>query len=160
MDACNRVHPGKIHGPWKVLCDNESFLRAAPSMAAYRRKNMQHIKLPATSPDVNPVEKMWGWAWKKLRKRGLADLSAGRRLLGKSAYRQRVRSLLNNPAAQEVASQFFSASTKLPLRSLRPRVQLSRGEKCILCLVTVHGAFFEFEACLSLCCLMPLFFKR
>ena len=107
VDACKGVHPGKIHGPWKVLCDNESFLRAAPSMAAYRRKNMQLIKLPATSPDVNPVEKMWGWAWKKLRKRGLADLSAGRRLSGKTAYRQRVRSLLNNPAAQQVASNFF-----------------------------------------------------
>ena len=64
--ACKRVRPGKNRGPWKVLCDNESFLRAVPSMAAYRRKNIEFIKLPTKSPDFNPVEKMWGWARKKL----------------------------------------------------------------------------------------------
>ena len=76
-------------------------------MAAYRRKNIELIKLPARFPDLNPVEKMWGWARKKLRKRDLADLSAGRRILGKTAYRQRIRSLLNSATAQHVAAKFF-----------------------------------------------------
>ena len=64
-------------------------------------------QLPPRSPDLNPVEKMWGWSRKKLRKRDLADLSAGRPLLGKTAYRQRVRCLLRNAAAQHVARKFF-----------------------------------------------------
>ena len=81
-------------------------------MAAYRRKNIQLIKLPAKSPDLNPVEKMWGWARKKLRKRGLADLTARHRILGKIAYRQRLRFLLNNAAAQHVASKFFKRPHK------------------------------------------------
>ena len=76
-------------------------------MAVYRRKNIRLIKLPAKSPDLNPVEKMWGWARKKLRKRDLADLTAGRCILGKTAYRQRLRCLLNSAAAQHVASKFF-----------------------------------------------------
>ena len=105
--ACKRVRPGKHRGPWKVLCDNESFLRAEASMAAYRRMNIELIKLPAKSPDLNPVEKMWGWARKKLRKRDLVDLSAGRRILGKTAYRHRIRTLLNSAAAQRVATKFF-----------------------------------------------------
>ena len=50
---------------------------------------------------------MWGWARKKLRRRDLADLSAGRRILGKTAYRQRILSLLNSAAAQHVAAKFF-----------------------------------------------------
>ena len=76
-------------------------------MAAYRRKNIQLIKLAAKPLNLNPVEKMWGWARKKLRKRELADLTAGRRIVGKTAYRQRLRCLLNNAAAQHVASKFF-----------------------------------------------------
>ena len=64
-------------------------------------------QIAAKSLDLNPIEKMWGWARKKLRKRGLADLTARHRILGKIAYRQRLRCLLNSAAAQHVASKFF-----------------------------------------------------
>ena len=58
VEACKRVRPGKIHEPWKVLYDKESFLRAAPCMAAYRRKTIQLIKLAAKPLNLNPIEKM------------------------------------------------------------------------------------------------------
>ena len=107
VEACKRVRPGKTRGPWRVLCDNETFLRAKESLAAYRRPRIELIKLSPRSPDLNPVEKMWGWSRKKLRRRDLADLSAGRPLLGRTAYRQRVRCLLRSSAAQRVAGKFF-----------------------------------------------------
>ena len=96
-------------------------------MAAYRVKNIQLIKLPAKSPDLNPVEKMWGWMRKKLRKRDLADLSAGRRILGKTAYRQRVRSLLNSPAAQHVAKKFFKRLQKTAIKVSEAKGAVVKG---------------------------------
>ena len=76
--ALRAVNPGKRTGPWKVLCDNESFLEHAESLEAYRKPRISLVHIPAKSPDVNPVEKFWGWARKRLHKMDLADLSAGR----------------------------------------------------------------------------------
>ena len=84
--------------------------------------------LVSTSFDLHPVEKMWGWARKKLRKRDSADRSAGRPILGKIAYRQRVRSLLNSSAAQHEATKFSKRLHKTAPWSLMLRVQLSRVE--------------------------------
>ena len=110
--ACERVRLGKNRGPCKVLCNNEPFLLAEPCVAAHRRKNIKVIKLLRKCPDLSSVEKMWGWARKMLRKRDLADLSAGRRNLGKTIDRQRVRSLLNSAAAQHVAAKLFKRLLK------------------------------------------------
>ena len=63
--------------------------------------------MPSKSPDLNPVEKMWGWARKKLRRMDLADLKARRPVLATIAYRERIRRLLQSADAKRVAKSFF-----------------------------------------------------
>ena len=86
--ALKKVNPETHRPPWKILCDNERFLRARESIKAYRPCKIELLKLPSKSPDLNPVEKMWGWARKKLRRMDLADLKARRPVLAKIAYRE------------------------------------------------------------------------
>ena len=57
VQALRIANPDKRNGPWKVLCDNESFPRAPESVAAHRRCNAHLVKMPPLSPDLNPVEK-------------------------------------------------------------------------------------------------------
>ena len=57
----------------------------------------------AKSPDLNPVEKFWGWARKKLHKMDLADLRAGRIDPGRIAYKERIKRLLIAANAQQEA---------------------------------------------------------
>jgi hypothetical protein len=103
FSALKAVNRGKTSGPWKVLCDNEAFLRAAPAMSAYRRYGISLLKLPARSPDLNPVEKMWGWVRKQLRDRDMRDMIAGVPVLPKTMYRARIKMLLQSQQAQNVA---------------------------------------------------------
>ena len=107
VGALNKLNPVKGRGRWKILSDNESFLRAPMSVSAHTRMRVDLVKLPAKSPDLNPVEKMWGWTRKRLRKMDLADLSARRPVLGRSAYRERIRRLLCGAPAQAAAKNFF-----------------------------------------------------
>lgn len=85
-------------------------------------KNIQLWKLPAKSPDLNPIEKMWGWARKRLRAMDLADLVARRPVLGKTAYKSRIRRLLATQRAQRVAKAFASN-----LRTVAVRVKAKKG---------------------------------
>ena len=103
IDALKAVNPLKKSGPWKIICDNESFLRAPESRKAYRRFGIDLIEIPPRSPDLNPVEKMWGWVRKQLRARDLRDFAQGVPVLGKVAYRERLRRLLRSSRAQAVA---------------------------------------------------------
>ena len=102
-DALRALNPRKPPGPWTILCDNESFLRAKLSMAAYRPKHIELWGVPAKSPDLNPVEMFWGWMRKKQRVMDLADMQKKRRLLGKTAYTARVKSVMRSQKAQTVA---------------------------------------------------------
>ena len=97
------MNPHRKKGPWSILCDGEAFLRARESMAAYRSKHITLWDVPAKSPDLNPVEMFWAWLRKKLRIMDLADLRKKRRPLGKSAYTQRVKSVIRTQKAQTVA---------------------------------------------------------
>ena len=90
-------------------------------MAAYRRHRISLMKLPSKSPDLNPVEKLWGWMRKRLRACDLADLSAGRPVLGKTAYRERIKRLMRSQAAQTVAKQFFKNLLSNAKRVLKER---------------------------------------
>ncbi len=74
-----------------------------PLPSVYRREKVKLWKLPAKSPDLNPIEKFWAWLRKELRRRDFADLRAGRPALGKSAYRERVRLVCRTKKAQRVA---------------------------------------------------------
>ena len=78
------LNPGRNRGPWKVLCDNEAFLRGNSSMKAYRMRGVELVELLAKSPVLNLVEKMWRWLRKRLRRMGLADLAAKRAVLGRT----------------------------------------------------------------------------
>ena len=73
--ALQAVNPGRASGPWKVLCDSESFLEHEHSKRAYRKPRVTLLHIPAKSPDLNPVKKFWGWAWKRVHKMDLADLT-------------------------------------------------------------------------------------
>ena len=125
--ALRAVNPGKVRGPWVILCDNESFLRAKPCMALYRRLNIKLLKLPAKSPDLNPVEKMWGWARKQLRAMDLADLAARRPVLGKTAYTERIKRLLKSPRAQRVAQNFAKNLITVAKRVVKAKGAAVRG---------------------------------
>ena len=91
--ALRALNPKKRRGPWTVLCDNEGFLRAKASMAAYSPRSITLWSVPPKSPDLNPVEMFWGWLRKKLRSMDLEDLRKKRRLLDKTAYVARVKGL-------------------------------------------------------------------
>lgn len=122
MAALRHCNPRKRSGPWGVLCDNEAFLRAGPCCTYYSRHNITLWNLPAKSPDLNPIEKMWGWMRKRLRAMDLADLKAGRPVPGRTAYRERVKRLLRSQKAQTVARNFYSN-----IRTVAKRVKKAKG---------------------------------
>ena len=68
------LNPKNKSGPWSILCDAESFLRAKVPMAAYSDKKICLWDVPPKSPDLNPVEMFWGWRRRKLRLMDLPDL--------------------------------------------------------------------------------------
>ena len=110
--ALRSLNPKKKSGPWTILCDGESFLRAPASMAAYRTKDVELWDVPAKSPDLNPVEMFWGWLRKKLRQMDLADLRAKRPVLGKTAYTARVKRVIRTQKAQSVAKSYAARFRK------------------------------------------------
>jgi len=111
-EGLKKVNQGRRSGPWKILCDNESFLRADISAAAHRRWRVGLIKLPARSPDLNPVEMFWAWLRKRLRALDLDDFVKRRPVPGKEAYKARVRRVLRSRQAQVVASKCFASLHK------------------------------------------------
>ena len=52
--ATQALAPVRPRGPWKVLCDNQSFLHTRASKRAM------------VKADLNPVEKMWTWLRRRL----------------------------------------------------------------------------------------------
>ena len=122
------MRPGKNRGPWRVLCDNETFLRAKASLAAYRRPRIELIKLPPRSPDFQS-------------KRCGAGLARNYANVTWQIFQQVVRSwgeqhignefgacleVLQPSVLQASSSRIF---TKLPRRFLPRRVLLSRADK-------------------------------
>ena len=102
-EALRFLNPRNKSGPWTILCDGESFLRAKECNTQYIAKKISLWSVPARSPDLNPVEMFWGWLRKKLRLMDLADLRKKRRPLGKQAYIQRVKGVIRSNKAQTVA---------------------------------------------------------
>ena len=103
LKALQTANSGKKHGPWRILCDNESFLRAPLSQAAHKKFKVELWKLPAKSPDLNPVEQYWAWVRKKMAAMDLADLAAKRQAIGKCAFKARFLRLVKTPAGKAVA---------------------------------------------------------
>lgn len=125
--ALRAVNNGKKNGPWTILCDNESFLRAKVCLPLYDRKNIKLWKLPARSPDLNPIEKMWGWARKRLTAMDLANLAAHRPVLKKPEYKARIKRLLASADAQRVAARFATNLHTVALRVKKAKGAAVRG---------------------------------
>lgn len=121
--AIQKLGPVQADGPWTVLCDNEKFLEAGASVAAYGDDvDLWHV--PAASPDLNPVEKFWGWVRRELRLKDIADWVAKRPVLGKVAHKRRIRSLIESQRAQRVAKKYAGN-----LRSVCKEVVQKKGAR-------------------------------
>ena len=72
-----------------------------------KRLNAAKVKLwgvPSRSPDCSPVGRFWSWLRRQLRAMDLKDAVAKRPVLGKTAYKARVRRVCQTKAAQVVAA--------------------------------------------------------
>ena len=112
VSAVQSLRPVKAHGPWHVLCDNESFLNAGECHAQYRKLKLHLWQIPPRSPDLNPIERFWAYLRKRLRKLDLQDALRGRPVLGKRAYKARVRTVVKSVHAQTVAKQIAKGYMK------------------------------------------------
>ena len=79
---------------------------------AHGRSHTALWHIPPRSPDLNPVERFWGWLRQRLRAMDLADLKAGRRPEKKAGLKARVRALLKSPKGKEVAKNHFLSLQK------------------------------------------------
>ena len=61
---------------------------------------------------MNPVEKFWAWARKRLRAMDLADLKAGRQPIQRTAFKARVRNLMHTNKAKLVAKNYMASLKK------------------------------------------------
>ena len=113
MKAVQTLKPSGGHAPWGLLCDNEKFLFAKDAKAFYQKKNIKLVSIPPRCPDLNPIESFWGWLRRALKLRDLHDLRLGRRPLGKTAYKARVKALLRTKKAQDVAKAKFNRFKKV-----------------------------------------------
>ena len=126
-NAIKSLSPVKPDGPWHVLSDNESFLSAKGALAEYQRTKVRLWHIPARSPDLNPVEKIWGWLRKELRRRDLADMVNRRPVLNKMAYRARVREVCRSAKAKRVAKNIAGGLRKVCKEVLDKKGAATRG---------------------------------
>ena len=110
--AINKLQPARPTGPRRILCDNEKFLYAKASNAHYKEHNIALLRIPARSPDLNPIEMFWAWVRRQLRLKDLDDLKSGCQVLGKAAMKSRVKALLKSKKAQKVAGNIFFSLKK------------------------------------------------
>jgi hypothetical protein len=125
--ALRAVNPGRHVGPWHVLCDNESFLRAPLSRKAHRAAGVVLWKIPAGSPDLNPVEKYWSWVRWSLRQKDMADLVAKRPPITKFAFKRRVQNLFRSRRSQQVAAACAGSLRKTALEVIRVKGAAAKG---------------------------------
>ena len=111
--AIKELRPVRKAGPRSVICDNEGFLRARAAKKEYDCLRVTLWKLPPRSPDLNPVEQFWGWLRKRLRAMDLQDAVRKRPVLGKTAYKLRVRRLCASRRAQRVAANVAGTLKKV-----------------------------------------------
>ena len=125
--AITSLSPVKPAGPWWVLCDNEKFLTAKPTQKAYRDAGVNLWQIPPRSPDLRPVEKFGSWLRRKLRALDLKDVVAKRPVLGKMAYKGRVRSVCSSQQAQRVAKACARGLRRVCQEVVRNKGAATRG---------------------------------
>ena len=112
VDAIKALNPVKEDGPWHILCDNERFLTAPKSMAEYRKKKIRLWQIPPKSPDLNPVEQFWSYLRKRLRAMDFRDALEKKAVLGKMAYKARVKRVIH-VGAQRTAGNIATGFAKI-----------------------------------------------
>jgi hypothetical protein len=125
--AIEALDPVKVRGPWHVLCDGERFLHTTESQAAVAESRVKTWTVPAKSPDLNPVEKFWGWLRKELRKKDMEDLQAKRPVIDKAQYKARIRALIATVKAQRAAKKFAGDLRRACKEVVQKKGQRSRG---------------------------------
>ena len=111
-DAIRSLKPSRQR-PFHVLCDNEKFLKSKLCAKAYKDRKVKLWFVPPRSPDLNPVERFWSWLRRELRRRDLQDFNKKTPVLGKMAYRRRVRAVLKSSKAQQVAKNVAKGFKKV-----------------------------------------------
>ena len=119
--AICQVKPVSRRGPWEVLCDNEAFMKSKASTKACKAANVKLWHIPAYSPDLNPIERVWAWLKRKLRLMDLDDATRNRPPLGKMAYRARIRNVMKSKKAQETAANITKSFRKVCQTVLKKR---------------------------------------
>ena len=128
VDAIRRMAPAKAHGPWPMLADNERFIRAPASRAAYMAEGLTLVQdMPPRSPDLNPIERYWAWLRRKLRAMDLQDLHQKRPRLGKMAYKARVRAVCKSAKSQRVAAACYGGFRKVCREVVRKKGAAARS---------------------------------
>ena len=125
--ALKALKSQKRAGKWSVLCDNESFLRAAAVSAAHKKAGVALWKLPAKSPDLNPVERFWAWLRKKLRSMDLSDSVHKRPVLSKAKYTARAKRVLKSKKVKEVGAACFKGLRKVCREVVRKKGAATHG---------------------------------
>ena len=125
--AIKQLKPKLKTGPWRVLCDNERFMFAKASLKAYAARRIKLWPVPARSPDLNPIEKFWGWLRRQLRIKDLRDLQQKRPMLDKKAYTKRVLSFVRTQKAQAAAKKFAMSFRKTCAEVVRKNGAAARG---------------------------------
>ena len=126
-NAIQSISPVKPRGPWQVLCDGEKFLWTGASEAACAACGVSMWRVPPKSPDLNPIEKYWGWLRKQLRLKDLADMRAKRPVISKLAYKARVRAICDTQKAKHVASKFAGDMRRVCKEVIKKKGQRSRS---------------------------------
>lgn len=127
LAAVRKSSPDKPEGPWHILCDNEKFLHAAAAREEYRKQNLRMWKIPPKSPDLNPIERFWSYLKARLRALDLKDALRKRPALGKTAYKARVKRVLQAKCTQTAAKNIVKGYMKTCKDIVRSRGAASTG---------------------------------
>ena len=128
MYWANMDQPGRMGMPTGSRdTGGERFLHAKRISAAYRKQKIKLWKVPARSPDLNPVEKFWSWLRRHLLTLDLKDAKANKRSLDKAAYRRRVRKICSSSKANAVASNIAKSFRKTCAEVVRVKGAATRG---------------------------------
>ena len=92
-----------------------------------RRARVSLWHIPPRSPDLNPVEKFWSHLRRWLRALDLADVTAGRPPVMKSALKERVRRVLRSAKARTTARNTVRSLGKTCQEVLRKGGAATRG---------------------------------